>query len=358
MSSDDSAQLSSHIRARRQQLHLTQSELARRAGISRQALLAIEHGHVPRADTALRLAQALHASVEQLFTPSPPPQWIWAGPRALRATWSRIGGRLVLHAATSVVADVQMTASGPIPLPEARPPERVLVVAGCDPALPVVARWFERLHPGFWCDPHSAPSREALAMLTAGTVHVAGMHLYHADGYNRPWAAATHASLRGVRAAAFEVGWAAKQDAQLQHWPQLWQAGVVALGQKGSETRSLAERTAQAAGLSLHAAHAVNSATHDHAALYVTAGLADLTVIPRVVAQLHGLAFRPLALQPFDWVAAMPLAEGVDQLLALLSHQPVQSSLAHLPGYSLEQAGETVWEVGSGESPPSAIRLP
>lgn len=345
MSSDSSTQLGSHIRARRRQLRLTQSALARRAGISRQALLAIEHGHVPRADTALRLAQALDTSVEQLFAPTPTPAWVWAGPAAPRATWSLIRGRLVLFAATSVVADVQVTPAGPTPLPEARPPERVLVVAGCDPALPVTARWFERLHPGFWCDPLSASSQDALAMLTAGTVHVAGLHLYHADGYNRPWAAATRLALRGVRAALFEVGWAARSDAQLEHWQQLWQTAVVAMGPSGSETRSLAERTAQASGLDPQAAHAVDAKTHDHAALHVTAGLADLTVIPRVVAQLHGLAFRPLALQPFDWVARTPLDDGVEQLLAVLSHQPAQRSLAHLPGYSLEHAGDTVWDV-------------
>ena len=49
--------------------NLTQTELARRAGISRQALGAIESGvYHPGVAIAIRLAHELGASVESLFS--------------------------------------------------------------------------------------------------------------------------------------------------------------------------------------------------------------------------------------------------------------------------------------------------
>ncbi|HEX2275796.1 MAG TPA: helix-turn-helix transcriptional regulator [Candidatus Tectomicrobia bacterium] len=56
------------IRGRRQAAGLSQQELARRCGLTRQAVNAIEAGHyVPSTLVALRLAMALGCRVEELF---------------------------------------------------------------------------------------------------------------------------------------------------------------------------------------------------------------------------------------------------------------------------------------------------
>src|SRR3954451_11366847 len=56
------------LRESRTAAGLTQAELARRAGVSRGLVTAIETGrHVPAVDAALRLASALGESVETLF---------------------------------------------------------------------------------------------------------------------------------------------------------------------------------------------------------------------------------------------------------------------------------------------------
>ena len=58
----------SPIRARREEIKLPQQDLAATVGISRQALSAIEAGRSqPSVDVALRIAQALALTVEDLF---------------------------------------------------------------------------------------------------------------------------------------------------------------------------------------------------------------------------------------------------------------------------------------------------
>jgi putative molybdopterin biosynthesis protein len=56
------------IRGRRQAAGLSQQELARRCGLTRQAINAIEAGHyVPSTLVALRLSMTLGCRVEELF---------------------------------------------------------------------------------------------------------------------------------------------------------------------------------------------------------------------------------------------------------------------------------------------------
>jgi putative molybdopterin biosynthesis protein len=331
------------VSRRRMQLGITQSDLARRVGISRQAVIAIERGQRPRVDTALKLARALNTTVESLFVDAEP---VWAGSRAPRATWAEVDGRRVLHPTTDTVADVEVGRDGRVEaLPEARPPERVVVVAGCDPALPLIARWFSRRHPGWWCDVIPASSREALDLARVGYVHVAGIHLFHPDGYNRPHVTPQARRQEGFRASVFEVGWAARSRVHLDDWRRLWLEAAVAVGPMGSETAALAARVAGAEGLPDAPWRTVASRGHDDSAKRVIDGTARLALIPRVVAELNGLAFCPLAQQPFDWVVQDPSAPGVDRLLSVLGDRTVKESLGRLQGYSLDHIGQAMWTV-------------
>ena len=64
----------SSLHGRRVQLGLTQTELAASAGVSRQLVAAVEAGvNTPAVDAALRLAQALGCSAEDLFEAAPAP---------------------------------------------------------------------------------------------------------------------------------------------------------------------------------------------------------------------------------------------------------------------------------------------
>lgn len=56
------------VRALRKTQRLTQAELSHRVGVSRQTIVAIEHGdYAPSVFLALRLGRVLGATVEELF---------------------------------------------------------------------------------------------------------------------------------------------------------------------------------------------------------------------------------------------------------------------------------------------------
>jgi putative transcriptional regulator len=62
------ARLRSHVKQHRARLDLTQEELARRVGVRRQTILAIEKGHyVPSALLAFLIARELKMRVDELF---------------------------------------------------------------------------------------------------------------------------------------------------------------------------------------------------------------------------------------------------------------------------------------------------
>ena len=56
------------LRSLREQVPLTQAELAERVGVTRKTVNTVENGvFTPSATLAIKLAQALELSVEQLF---------------------------------------------------------------------------------------------------------------------------------------------------------------------------------------------------------------------------------------------------------------------------------------------------
>ena len=62
--------MENHIRARRKELGLSQEELAKRCGVSRQTVNAIENNkYDPTLALAFALARELQLTVDELFQP-------------------------------------------------------------------------------------------------------------------------------------------------------------------------------------------------------------------------------------------------------------------------------------------------
>ena len=60
--------LINHIKQHRARLDLTQEDLARKVGVRRQTILAVEKGkYVPSALLAFQIADALDMGIEELF---------------------------------------------------------------------------------------------------------------------------------------------------------------------------------------------------------------------------------------------------------------------------------------------------
>ena len=67
------AEMKNTIREKRKQLGLSQEELARRCGVSRQTINAIENNkYDPTLSLAFSLAAELSTTVDALFTPASP----------------------------------------------------------------------------------------------------------------------------------------------------------------------------------------------------------------------------------------------------------------------------------------------
>jgi len=131
----------SSLHRRRVEAGLTQTELATSAGVSRQLVAAVEAGvNTPAVDAALRLAQALECSAEDLFEAAPRRRGIDAV--ASRPTHGHAG---------------------------------VLVVAGCDPALAIAEAMFTGDGPVRLLA-LDATTGTALRSLHDGGVHAAVVH--------------------------------------------------------------------------------------------------------------------------------------------------------------------------------------
>src|SRR5579883_3381504 len=92
-----------HLRDRRMRLGWSQDEVARRAGLSRAGVRAIETGRlIPSAAAALALAETLGCRVEDLFhlrRPEPQgPAWAWPPRHESSRYWqAEVGARRLLY---------------------------------------------------------------------------------------------------------------------------------------------------------------------------------------------------------------------------------------------------------------------
>jgi len=193
----------------------SQQQLAGMAGISRQAVSAVESGlSDPSLRVALALAHALGLTVEELFGPGSPAPLVPARPLA---PLGAAGGRLVLAPVGDSLVALPLSGAtaarrGFLPAggqaedaaspargqetagpgdPAVRmvrpigPPRPMLVVAGCDPALPLIEAPLALLDPPVAFTWWPCGSSEALRLAAEGLVHVAGAHLRDVDGdYN------------------------------------------------------------------------------------------------------------------------------------------------------------------------------
>jgi putative molybdopterin biosynthesis protein len=232
------------------------------------------------------------------------------------------------------------------PIGPARP---TLVVAGCDPALPLLATPLSLLDPPVAFAWWPCSSTEALRLAAAGLVHVAGVHLRDAHGeYN------TAAS--DLPGGAGVVGFTAWREGLVTS-PALAATATgldaVARGklrlvnrEPGAEARRLLDRERKRLGLDpaeLPGYH-TRAAGHLQVASAIAAGLADAGVASEPAARAYGLGFVPLADERFDLVLPGQHlgSREVQGLLKVLTSPWLLAQLAGLPGYDPSACGAPV----------------
>jgi putative molybdopterin biosynthesis protein len=373
------------LRLARQARGLSQQQLAGMAAVTRQAVSAVESGHSdPSLRVALALSRALGVTVEDLFGPGDPVDPVLARPVAqvgaegsrvvlvtvgdtfvalpLRGdTVARVGfgpaGGLVAGQSGEPSEPGEAGGPGPQP-PEAAvavrpigPPRPTLVVAGCDPALPLLETPLALLDPpvGFAWWP--CGNGEALRLAAAGLVHAAGVHqAHHSDDHGDYRTGSADAA--GIPGGAEVVGFTSWREGLVIR-PGTEVAGlgdVAAHGlrlvnrEPGAQARALLDRERARLGLDPAELPGYHSRAAGH--LQVTAAvagrLADAGVSSEPAALAYGLVFIPLAEERFDLVlpAKHAASREVQGLLKVLTSPWLLAQLASLPGYDPGRCGE------------------
>src|SRR5690242_8624776 len=184
------------LRLARQARGLSQQQLAGVAGVTRQAVSAVESGHSdPSLRVALGLARALGMTVEELFGPGEPGDPVLARPVApVSAPGSRVAlatvgdtfvalpldadlaARLGFGAAGGLIVRGGENRGARVAVRPIGPPRPTVVVAGCAPPLPLLETPLALLDPPLAFAWWPCGSGEALRLAAAGLVHAAGVH--------------------------------------------------------------------------------------------------------------------------------------------------------------------------------------
>jgi molybdopterin molybdotransferase/putative molybdopterin biosynthesis protein len=374
------------LRLARQSRGFSQQQLAGMAGVSRQAVSAVEAGHSdPSLRVALALAHALGVTVEELFGPGKAPPLVTArpvaplGPAGSRVALAPMDGSFValpLAADTAaqggflpaggVVAGVPASDVASRAVRPIGPPRPTLVVAGCDPALPLLETPLARLDPPVGFSWWSCSSGEALRLAGAGLVHAAGAHLRGRKGeYNTG-----PASGQQLRHGAEVIGFAAWREGLVLR-PGL--AGdVVGLAdvakrglrlvnrEEGSEARHVLDREAARLGIEPQSlpGYRTRATGHLQVASAIAGGMADAGVASEPAAIAYGLGFLPLTAERFDLVvpASQAGSREVQALRKVLASPWLLTQLASLPGYDSSRCGDHIaaWLCGG----PGGTRRP
>jgi molybdate-binding protein/transcriptional regulator with XRE-family HTH domain len=345
------------LRLARQARGLSQQQLAGMAAVTRQAVSAVESGHSdPSLRVALALSRALGMTVEELFGPGDPADPVLAQPVApiggesSRVALSTVGDTFValpMNADTLARAGF-LPAGGLVVGQELHgdlvairpiaPPRPTLVVAGCDPALPLLETPLALLDPpvGFVWWP--CGNGEALRLAAAGLVHVAGVH--------QPGSEADIPD--GAEVAGFtswREGLVIRPSTQITGLDDAVRQGLRLVNREsGAQARTLLDRELGRLGLDPADLPGYDSQASGHlqVAAAVAGRLADVGVSSEPAALAYGLDFVPLAEERFDLVlpAKHAASREVQGLLKVLTSPWLLAQLASLPGYDLSRCGE------------------
>jgi putative molybdopterin biosynthesis protein len=231
------------------------------------------------------------------------------------------------------------------------PTRPTLVVAGCDPALPLLEVPLGLLDPPVSLLWWQCASQEALELAANGLVHAAGSHLRDQSGdYNVGQARQQfRQGADVVRFCAWREGLVLRPDmaASTSGLADVAKAGLRLVNrQPGSEARLLLDREMQRVGVRPGQLHGYDTRATGHmqVASAIAAGLADAGIASEPAAMAYDLAFIPLATERFDIVipTEQTATREVQSLLRVLRSRWLHDQLASLPGYDPTGCGEAI----------------
>lgn len=339
------------VKAYRQSRGWTQLELARRAGVARASVSAIEVQRlIPSVAVALSLAAALGCTVDDLFGgtasgAAEAPQWAWPPHRANNRYWhARLSERIIHYpvetpAACAIPHDGVCQNGSLIPSTDADP-ATTLVLASCDPAAGLLAGEYAR-STGFRLLVLERSSRHALALLGQQLVHVAGVHFStpaDPEGNQRMIRNILGPGYCLLRAARWQAGLALASGLPVSSASAALRANLRWVGREtGSAARQCLDE------LFSHRPPPRRIARHHRGVVEaVRCGWADIGVCHRLVSEEAGLGFLPIRQEHFDltYPAAAAKDPRIQALVRVVRSSSYRRLLGELPGYDVKETGE------------------
>ena len=373
-----------HLREMRIAAGLSQSELARSTGVTRQALYAMEKDHyLPGTEVALRLAQRLGTSVEDLFSLHDEGEVLEAefpvepsgSLNSTRVKLAMVGDRLVARPVTepgdvlnyTVPADALIV--GAISrrrrqgaavyvrlLNNQKHVERQVLVAGCDPAMSLAGEHVRQQSGGASVVGWTMTSLAALRALQRETVHVAGIHMRdpRSGEYNLPF---LKKHLQGrrvtvVRFATWQEGFLLKggNPKGIRGVEDLARPDVrIVNREKGAGARLLLDQLLSRHRLSSRIVRGYGTMASSQIALgrWIAEGRADVGIGAQAVAQLYDFDFIPLQEERYDLVIPevyLHSHPGMKIFLDVLGTRRFRQEIEALGGYDTRESGKVISE--------------
>jgi molybdate-binding protein/DNA-binding XRE family transcriptional regulator len=369
--------MENRLREKRQALGLSQKELADLAGVTRQAVSALESNHYsPATSVALQLARAMRCRVEDLFSLKSSGEIVegellGAMPRGtgpFRAQVTQIGHRLLVRplVGTGELASLSSTADGLIIGADARRSRvkikllkdrdavrRKIVVGGCDPAMFLAGEHFRKDNQENLV-PCLMGSSVAINALKRGEVHVAGIH--QADESAGTWELPNLKNSLGdmdcivITFAHWEEGFIVRQGnpKKIRGVNDIAKPTVKIVNrEKGSGARHLLDKQMRANAINPKRVKGYGDEVFSHLDLAsrIKSGLADAGIGVQSVASICGLDFVPLQRERYDLVIPKIHYEtlhGLRVLLDTIVSKPFRDELDALGGYDTRDTGKLV----------------
>lgn len=338
------------LREFRSRKNWTQAELARRTGISRSSIAAIENGALtPSVNTAMALARALDRTVEEIFSNDNDRAvaWAWEPSGESQVYWEACFDQKRLAFPVESLPYNIIPPDGLLHRRERKPLSRdmsamTLVMASCDPAAGLLASMMGE-KAGIRVLSFHRSSHESLSLLRQGVVHVAGTHLRETsdpEGNRDVVMEMLGKDFRLIRGAVWHEGVAIRSGAGLNSIKKATASTVRWIGRKeGSGARRCQDKLIPAGKRIMGVAR-----NHWEVAMAVSQGWVDAGVCHRLVAEEAGLDFMLVSKETFElcYHSDMETDPRIIALRRVIKSTGYRKSLSGLRGIETWTSGDEI----------------
>ncbi|MDR3570106.1 MAG: substrate-binding domain-containing protein [Syntrophobacteraceae bacterium] len=359
-----------NLRPVRQAKGLSQSELALRVGVKRQAVYDMETGrYVPNTALALRIARELGCRVETLFAlddseEEKPVTLIEKAAPNTRVSVASVRDRLVaypldgkwlLHDGFEAADGVLSPDSDRVQLLHGGLEKKILLL-GCDPAFAILGARASLRSADVSVQCRFASSRLALERVASGCAHIAGTHLHNLPSVesNLSFAQKMMAGVKSMVVAFsfFEEGLMVSpgNPRRIRSVADLAREGTRFVNREpGAALRTLLDERLAQVGISGDLIEGYDKLvpSHNLCAQMVAFSMADAAPGLRAIAAAYGLDFVPMEAVRCDLVIPSDFLDlpAVKVLLDVLQTRSLRDELSALPGYESSCTGTVIGEV-------------